>query len=341
MKKIRVLRLFLAVSIFFCLLIFGTATYAEHVPAKGLRGPAFSDPSQTMEMPEEWKKQPVKYEPIVGDADIVITLDQQMYPALSGIVQKYAKDNNLKIAVLEGTCGVSAGRLTNKTVDSGGVCCPPDVTDRLPGLQYHTIGIMPLVIFVHPDNLIDNITFEQAQRIFQGEIKRWSEVKTSDGKKGSSQPIQVISRLHCKVRPGHWRLLLDNENLFSPTSKEVGAIPDMISQVVANQWAIGNELLSMVYQYEKDKGKVKILKINGYNPLELSNILSLKYPLYHVYSLTTWEEKGIANPKAKKLVDYLMQEVERQGSRLYLVPVSQLKKAGWKFKDRELIGEPK
>ncbi|MDP3296351.1 MAG: substrate-binding domain-containing protein [Thermodesulfovibrionia bacterium] len=322
-------------------LILSAVTFAQQDTLKGLRGPAFSDPSKIQEMPEEWGKQPIKYEASAGDADIAIALDQQMYPALSPFIREYAKSHNLKIAINEGTCGITTGMLSRKTADIGGVCCPPDVTDRFRGLQYHTIGIMSLVIIVHPDNPIDNITFEQAQKIFQGEITRWSELKTADGKKGPDTPIQVITRLHCKIRPGHWRLLLDNEELFTPGITDVGAIPDMIFQVAANQRAIGNELVSMVYQYEKNKGKVKILKINGYNPLELSNLLSLKYPLYHVYSLTTWEEKWVANPKAKKLVDYLMQEVELQGSKLYLVPVSQLKKAGWKFKGNELIGEPR
>lgn len=325
---------------FFILLLLSTVTYAEH-PLKDLRGPAFSDPSKIQEMPEAWGKQPIKYEHSAGDADIVIALDQQMYPALSPFIKEYAKQHNLKIAINEGTCGITTGMLSRKATDIAGVCCPPDVTDRFPGLRYHTIGIMPLVIIVHPDNPIDNITFEQAQKIFQGEITRWSELKTAKGKKGPDMPIQVVTRLHCKIRPGHWRLLLDNEELFTPGSMDVGAIPDMIFQVAANRRAIGNELVSMVYQYEKNKGKVKILKINGYNPLELSNLLSLKYPLYHVYSLTTWEENGVANPRAKKLVDYLIQEVERQSSKLYLVPASRLKKAGWKFKDRELIREPK
>ncbi|MBI5050466.1 MAG: substrate-binding domain-containing protein [Nitrospirae bacterium] len=322
-------------------LILSAVTFAQQDTLKGLRGPAFSDPSKITEMPKEWKKKPVKYEPSVGNADIVITLDQQMYPALRPIIQKYAKEHNLKIFINEGTCGITTGMLSNKTADVGGVCCPPDVTDRLPGLRYHALGIMPLVIIVHPNNPIDNITFEQAQQIFQGEIVRWSELKTADGRKGPNQIIQPVSRLHCKIRPGHWRLLLDNENLFSPSIKEVGAIPDMISQVAANQWAIGNEALSMIYHYEKDKGKVKILKINGYSPLELSNLLSLKYPLYHVYSLTTWEGEGIANPKSQKLVEYLLKQAEQIGSNLNIVSASQLRKAGWKFKDRELIGEPR
>jgi ABC-type phosphate transport system substrate-binding protein len=328
--------------IIFCfsiLLLLSVTTYASRL-VNDLRGPAFSDPSKIQEMPDAWKSQPIKYEPAVGDADVTIALDQQMYPALSPSIKEYAKKNNLKIAINEGTCGITTGMLSRKATDIAGVCCPPDVTDRFPGVKYHTIGVMPLVIFVHPDNPIDNITLEQARQIYQGEIIRWSELKTSDGKNGPNMPIQPVTRLHCKIRPGHWRLLLDNEELFTPGIIDVGAIPDMIAQVAGNQRAIGFETYFDVQRWQATKGKVKPLKINGYTP-EPSNLLSLNYSLYHVYSLGAWEEEGLANPKAQKLVDYLLQQGEHLDKEVGLIPASQLKKAGWKFKDRELIGEPK
>ncbi len=263
-----------------------------------------------------------------------------MHPPLLPIVQKYAKKHNLKIFVNEGTCGISAGMLTRKAIDIGGYCCAPGITDRLPGLRFHTLGIAPLALIVHPDNPIDNITISQARQIFQGEIYRWSELKTARGGKGANLPVQPVVRLHCKLRPGSWRLLLKDEDLFSPSLIEVGAIPDMISQVSANKRAIGYEVTWEVYRY-KQKGRVKTLKINGYAPDELSHLLSGNYPLYRVYSLTTWEEEGVANPQAQKIVDYLLQQIEHLDSKFGVVPASHLRQAGWKFNGNELIGEPR
>lgn len=335
----------LGIKILLCLLIllvFTPVTRTEPRPLNTLRISAFSDPSQIMDMPEGWKKKSVTYEPSAGNVDVVITLDQQMYPDFfPPIIKKYAKDNNLKIFINEGNCGISAGMLSRKVVDIGAFCCPPEKTDRLPGLRFHTFGIAPVAIIVHPDNPIDNITLEQARKIFQGEISRWSELKPDKGVKAPDTPIQVVTRLHCKTRPGHWRVLLDIEDSFTPNLIDVGAIPDMIAQVATNPRAVGFESLIEVYQYQEEKGKVKVLKIDGYDPHELSHLLTLKYPLYHAYSLTTWKGEGVGNSKAQKLLEYLISQVELRHKEFGIIPVSQLRKAGWIFKDREIIGEPK
>ena len=57
--------------------------------------------------------------------DMVVSLDQQMYPAIKPIIDDYAKKNAIKILVKDGTCGISAGMLAKKSVDVGGFCCPP------------------------------------------------------------------------------------------------------------------------------------------------------------------------------------------------------------------------
>ena len=75
---------------------------ADAANEKGLSGKAFTDPSYKVEMPKEWIEKPVKYENFAKDADIAIALEQDLYQAVIHIIQKYAKDNNLKIAVKEG-----------------------------------------------------------------------------------------------------------------------------------------------------------------------------------------------------------------------------------------------
>lgn len=338
-------RIFLKAGVFlltmYCLMInplFNTAVRAAE-PQHELKGPSFTDPSQTVDMPEEWIKKPVRYDASAGKADLVITLDQHLYPAFLPLIQAYEKQNNMNIFVNEGTCGISAGMLSRKEADIGGFCCPPAFTDRLPGLLFHTVGISALALFVHPDNPIDNITIDQARQIFTGEIYRWSELESSEGKKGPNLPIQPVGRLHCKLRPGHWRLLLDNQDLFSTTLQEVGAIPDMIAKVASNKRAIGYEVLWNRLRY-KDRGSVKVLNIDGYSPDMQPYLVSGKFPLYRVYNLSTWEGNGAASTRARKLVEYIIEQSEHLSEEHNIVPVSRLRQAGWKFKGNELIGEP-
>jgi len=304
-----------------------------------LRGPAFTDPSKTVEMPEDWIRRPIRHAPSLEGYDLVVTLDQHLFTPLRPIIDRYARLKNLRIFVNEGTCGISAGMLARKEVDVGGFCCAPGETDRLPGLRFHTIGIDAIALIVHPENPIEDVTLTQARRIFMGEIHRWSELRTSSGERGPDIPVQPVGRLHCKLRPGHWRLLLDNEDLFSPSLLEVGAIPDMISQVASNPGAIGYEVVWNTIRY-RDSGKVKVLRINGVSPLDQDALIKGGYPLYRVYNLTTWHGRGLTNPEAEGLVQYLLESAEDIPREHNIVPASRLREAGWRFKGDELVGGP-
>jgi|Deesub1362A_J573_1020465.scaffolds.fasta_scaffold00171_61 hypothetical protein len=314
-------------------------SFSRDDPSPGLRGPAFTDPSRVVEMPDEWVRRPIRHSPSLGDFDLVVTLDQHLFTPLRPLIDRYARMNKLRIFINEGTCGISAGMLVRKEVDVGGFCCAPGLNDRLPGLRFHTFGIDAIALIVHPENPIDNVTLTQARRIFMGEIHRWSELKTSTGERGPDIPIQPVGRLHCKLRPGHWRLLLDNEDLFSADLLEVGAIPDMISQVASNPGAIGYEVIWNTIRY-REMGRVKVLRIDGYSPLDHDALVSGRYPLYRVYNLTTWQGRGVEDPRAERLVQYLLGQAEKVSKGHNIVPASRLKEAGWRFRGDELVGEP-
>jgi ABC-type phosphate transport system substrate-binding protein len=310
-------------------------------PVQDLRGETFADPAMKFSMPKEWVKKPIVYEKKTGKADIAISLEQDVYQTILPLIRKYEKENNVKIDVQEGTCGIAAGMLAGKTVDMGGFCCPAGYEDRLPGLRFHTLGIVSKAFFVNPENPVENLSTAELRRIYQGSIHRWSELKAEKGQQKPNWRIKTVGRLHCQKRPGHWRQLLDNDKLFGPRMFEVGSIPDMISQVAGSREAIGWEVLSMVEKY-KDKGMVKILRIDGYSPNDYKALASLKYPFYRTYNITTWEGEGVANPKAAKLLEYLMKEVEKIDSQKFgFVSHSRLKRAGWRFDRTELTGEPK
>jgi ABC-type phosphate transport system substrate-binding protein len=306
-----------------------------------VRGEAFTDPSYRFTMPEEWIKKPVTYEEFAKEANVAVTLEQDVYHLVLPLLQKYIQEHpGVKIAVQEGTCGISAGALARKAVDIGGFCCPPGKEDRLPGLKYHTLGIVAKAFFVNPGNPVSGISTKQLRDIFSGKTYRWSDAIFADGRTGPDWKIRTIGRFHCQARPGHWRLLFKDSEQFSPRLHEVGSIPDMIAEVAKRKDAIGWEVLGMAEEYES-LGKVKPLRIDGHLPTDVAALATGKYPFYRTYNITTWEGKGVENAGAKRLVEYLMKEAERIDSKYGFVPASRLHKAGWKFKDDELIGEPR
>ncbi|MDH4318615.1 MAG: substrate-binding domain-containing protein, partial [Desulfobulbaceae bacterium] len=208
--------LLLVILLVFC----ASVDSVEGVKSSPRGGPAFSDPGKLVEMDEQWIKKPVVHPSAAEGTDLVLSVDQHLYPAISPFIREFATRRRLKVSVHEGTCGISAGLLMRKHVDVGGFCCPAGENDRLPGLKFHTIGITGLAIIVHPANPVNNLDLEQVRDIFQGKILTWDEADSGMPKR----PIRVIGRLHCKQRPGHWRLILDNEDQFSPAMIEVGSI---------------------------------------------------------------------------------------------------------------------
>ncbi len=103
------------------------------------------------------------------------------------------------------------------------------------------------------DAALDDLSLQQARRIFRGEISDWSALG-GRLKEAGPRPIHVIGRRHCKLRPGHWRLLLAQQDLFSRDLLEVGTIKDMIASVSTDPLAIGYETLWMVQRYRGRAG---------------------------------------------------------------------------------------
>jgi phosphate transport system substrate-binding protein len=303
------------------------------------RGVVFSDPTHTEAMSEQWLKQPIHYQKLPENIDLSITLDQQLYPALMPLIKEFAGKHQLRIAVSEGTCGISAGALLDKNVDIGGFCCPAGETDRLPGLKYHTLGIASIALIAHPSNSTVDISAEQLRKIFRGQIGSWEKTEGNSNNTSGLSRIQPIARLHCKTRPGHWRLILDNEDDFSPTLDEVATIPDMISHVIREQGTIGYETLWMTKRYAKI-GNVKLLKINGHSPKDKQAILDRLYPFYRTFNMSSWTHPDLHKSSATALINYIQDNFERVDKKYEFISAKQLRASGWRFNDEELIGEP-
>jgi len=299
----------------------------------------FEYSSATLEATEEWKSKGILYEDWAKGADLTVSLDQHMYKTALPLIKEYAAVNNLDIAVKEGTCGISSGLLSRKAIDIASLCCPIAEIDRLPGLTYHTVALEAIGIIVNEKNPIEDLTEQQVRELFSGKVPRWKDLATKDAVKLPDLPVRPVGRLHCKTRPGHWRMILDNEDLFGENLEEVGTIPDMARSVSAYAGAIGH-LRTWNYHVYGDMWKVKILKVNGIYPEDKEALLAGKYPYYSSYNFATWEINGRKNPRAEAFVDFLMKNIGRIDSPFVVVSPDELRKAGWKFNGDELVSPP-
>ena len=323
----------------FSLILASTSNFAAENKAGSLQGPTFTDHTHVKSKSKDWIDKAVVYDKKNKDADLVLSLGQQTYPALHKLVEEMAEKRGLKVKIEKGSCGKTAKKLKRKAVDVGAFCCPPMKGDRLPGLEFHTIGIAPIAFVTHPSNPVKNIRSFEAQNIFRGEYVQWSEVPSAKKINFKGDTIQPVVRLHCKKRPGHWTHLLKNEDLMSPRLFEVGVIPDMVSQVAGNKLAIGIETMFML-EVHKQQGELNALTIDGHHPTQEAYVLNGEYPIYRTYNLTTWKGKGKNYELARKFVQEIKEHIETSGDRYGFIAPSKLKKAGWKFKGNELIAEP-
>ncbi|VAW55030.1 hypothetical protein MNBD_GAMMA06-1399 [hydrothermal vent metagenome] len=328
--------------LFLCFLSFFSVVSSGLVLAES-SSIAFGDTTYQVNMDAEWLSRGVKHDEKLGEADLVVSLGQITYPALQHFVEDYAKQKGIKIVVQPGSCGVTAKKLSQKIIDVGVYCCPPGKTDRLPGIQFHTIGISPIALIAHPNNSLTGLTLKDARKIFGGDTVNWSEVPVAESAKNKinlpRDTIQPVVRLHCKKRPGHWRRLLENDDRFGRHIREVGVIPDMVKEVAETESAIGFETTYMLDVYKK-QGEVKVLTIDGYSPDDLQQLLYAKYPFYRVFSLTTWVGSDKANKLSEELIVSIKKHIEMEGDKYAMIPSSKLREAGWKFKGHELAGEP-
>jgi len=146
--------------------------------------------------------------------------------------------------------------------------------------------------------------------------------------------------MHCKFRPGHWRLILSSEDDMSPLVAEISTIKDMIKLVASDKQALGYETLWMIKNHI-DQGKVKHLRINGISAEDHIALLKSQYPFYRTYNITSWTPKHLVKPKVQQLIDYLMENFNQIDMKYGLISAKLLREHGWIFNENELIGEPK
>jgi ABC-type phosphate transport system substrate-binding protein len=175
--------------------------------------------------------------------------------------------------------GIKAAKQGTKSRETFGfVCCPlSDEEVEKEQLIVYPLAKEPILILVRNDNPVDDLSIEQARRIFRGDISNWQDVG------GPNQPIVVVTRLHCKKRPGHWKTILPSAKSFRQERLNVKSAAAMVQRVSDFQGSIGHTGATWKF---KPEDNIKVLKINGVKPTA-ANLANGKYPFYRQLSAIT------------------------------------------------------
>lgn len=127
------------------------------------------------------------------------------------------------------------------------------IHDLPPGSPYwfNPVALDGLVLVVHPDNPMDNLSLAEAQAIFSGRLANWSAVG------GPEQPIALVAR-----EPGSGARAIFNQRVLAEQRLAVTAAiassqADLLAAVAADPAAIGYATLSGL------DSRVKALTLDG------------------------------------------------------------------------------
>jgi phosphate transport system substrate-binding protein len=133
------------------------------------------------------------------------------------------------------------------------------------------------MIVVNGENPVSNLTAEQVRAIMRGDITNWQVVG------GRDEPIVLVTRLHCKKRPGHWKTILPDADEFRQQRLNVSSAADMVQRVSDFKGAIGH--IGSTWDFAPDS-KLKVVTVDGFEP-SAENLASKRYPFFRNLSAVT------------------------------------------------------
>lgn len=180
--------------------------------------------------------------------------------------------------------GIKTAKLSNDKRDTFGfVCCTlSDEEVRKKNIRVHPLALEPVMILLNKANPVKNLSSQQVRDIFKGKITNWKEVG------GHDQAIVVVTRLHCKKRPGHWKRILPDAKSFRAERINVKSADEMSQRVSDFTGAIGH--IGSTWIFEAGD-KTRAISIDRKKPTA-ANLKNKSYPFYRKLSAVTTQNPG-------------------------------------------------
>ncbi len=231
-----------------------------------------------------------------------------LYPVYSAFAKAVYPDFALNYEYVDCTTTSSAyERIVTGETDIVFVAAPSEnqkqyAADHGVELEYTPIGSEGFVFFVNAKNPLDDLSIEQVQNIYSGEITQWSELGIErlgeiiafqrDEGSGSQSALQ--------------RMMKDKTLVTPPTDRVVEAMTGIIektSDYKNFKNAIGFSF--RFYSTEMVKSNhIKLLSLNGVYPSE-ENIRNGTYPISNNFYAVTRKDKS---ENVKKFLDWMTGE---------------------------------
>jgi phosphate transport system substrate-binding protein len=228
---------------------------------------------------------------------VTISGSDTMFELTSKLAEEYMKDHpGISVKVDGGGTAAGIRQLIKGNID---ICTasrnlkPEEAKDLAD--YYGSLGLVFLIakdalsIYLHPENPVKNLTFDQLKKIYIGDINNWKLVG------GIDTLIQPVTR---NPNSGTYLYFKEhileaeeyvNSSLIIPTTREI------VRYVEQNINAIG-------YGGMGYTGKVKHIKIDGVEPTE-TNVINDTYPIIRYLHFFTTKSPG---GEVKRFIDWVL-----------------------------------
>ena len=168
--------------------------------------------------------------------------------------------------------------------------------------EYTPIGAEAFVFFVHKDNPIDNLTTEQIQGIYSGEITNWKQVG------GKNEEIAAFQRNEGSGSQSMLERFMGDKPIMEAPTEMVNDLMSGIIEEVSNYKSKSNSIgFSFRYYVEGiiNNPDIKMLSVDGIAPTA-ENIKNGSYPIVTPIYAVTYEEN--TNENVDRLLEWILSE---------------------------------
>lgn len=160
-------------------------------------------------------------------------------------------------------------------------------------LEYTPIGKEAFVFFVNEKNPVDQLTIEQIQGIYAGEIENWKEVG------GNNEEIKAFQRPEESGSQTALIRLMGDKKIMTPPTDEIVSAMGGIIEMTSNYLNYRNSIGFSFRYFSQDmvqNGNIKHLAVEGIQPTR-ENIQNGSYPITsEIYAVTAQSKNSHVQP---------------------------------------------